>query len=68
MTKIDNSSVIERLRTWGPAPAILRRGADPLSITGLSPIITMVFCTGGLHLYYPRMLGGGGNLLIGDLS
>ena len=67
MTKIDNS-VIEAAQDLGAStPQILRRVLIPLSMPGITTGITMVFVPAVSTFIISRMLGGGGNLLIGDL-
>ncbi len=67
MTKIDKS-VIEAAQDLGAgAFGILYRVLIPLSMPGISTGITMVFVPSVSTFIISRMLGGGGNLLIGDL-
>lgn len=67
MTKIDNS-VIEAAQDLGAnTMQILQRVLIPLSMPGITTGITMVFVPAVSTFIISRMLGGGGNLLIGDL-
>ncbi len=67
MTKIDRS-VIEAAQDLGASPArVLSKVIIPLSVPGISTGITMVFVPAISTFIISRMLGGGGNLLIGDL-
>lgn len=67
MTKID-PSVIEAAQDLGASgKGVLWRVIYPLSIPGITTGITMVFVPSVSTFIISRMLGGGGNLLIGDL-
>lgn len=67
MTKIDKS-VIEAAQDLGAnTGGVLRRVVFPLSTPGVTTGITMVFVPSVSTFIISRMLGGGGNLLIGDL-
>ena len=67
MTKIDNT-VIEAAQDLGAAPlSVFGRVVIPLSVPGITTGITMVFVPAVSTFIISRMLGGGGNLLIGDL-
>ena len=67
MTTIDNS-VIEAAQDLGAnTMQILQRVLIPLSMPGITTGITMVFVPAVSTFIISRMLGGGGNLLIGDL-
>jgi spermidine/putrescine transport system permease protein len=67
MTKIDDS-VIEAAQDLGAnAGQVLGRVLIPLSRPGIATGITMVFVPAVSTFIISRMLGGGGNLLIGDL-
>jgi spermidine/putrescine transport system permease protein len=67
MAKIDKS-VIEASRDLGcNSVNVLFRVIVPLSLTGITSGITMVFVPAISTFIISRMLGGGSNLLIGDL-
>ena len=67
MVKID-SRVIEAAQDLGASPLkVAARVVLPLSVPGISTGITMVFVPAVSTFIISRMLGGGGNLLIGDL-
>ena len=67
MTKIDNS-VVEAAQDLGANVfQILGRVLIPLSKPGIATGITMVFVPAVSTFIISRMLGGGANLLIGDL-
>lgn len=67
MVKIDKS-VLEAAQDLGcSAPKSLWRVVLPLSMPGVTSGITMVFVPAISTFIISRMLGGGGNLLIGDL-
>lgn len=67
MTKIDNS-VVEAAQDLGANVfQILARVLIPLSKPGIATGITMVFVPAVSTFIISRMLGGGANLLIGDL-
>lgn len=67
MVKIDKS-VLEAAQDLGcNTPKALWRVVLPLSMPGVTSGITMVFVPAISTFIISRMLGGGGNLLIGDL-
>jgi len=67
MTKID-ITVIEAARDLGAdASKVFTRIVFPLSMPGIQTGVTMVFVPAVSTFIISRMLGGGGNLLIGDL-
>ena len=67
MTKIDNRT-IEAARDLGAnTKNVFTRIVIPMSMPGISTGITMVFVPSVSTFIISRMLGGGGNLLIGDL-
>ena len=67
MTKIDDS-IIEAAQDLGcNTRRILLRVLIPLSGPGIATGITMVFVPAVSTFIISRMLGGGSNLLIGDL-
>lgn len=67
MVKIDNS-VIEAAQDLGANMfRVLTRVLVPLSMDGITTGITMVFVPSISTFIISRMLGGGSNLLIGDL-
>ncbi len=67
MTKIDQS-LIEAAQDLGAGPRqVLTRVLIPLSMPGITSGITMVFVPSISTFIISRMLGGGSNLLIGDL-
>lgn len=67
MTKIDVTT-IEAARDLGAdARKVLTRVILPLSMPGIKTGVTMVFVPAVSTFIISRMLGGGGNLLIGDL-
>uniref|UniRef100_UPI003AEF4B44 ABC transporter permease n=1 Tax=Hominenteromicrobium sp. TaxID=3073581 RepID=UPI003AEF4B44 len=67
MVKIDNS-VIEAAQDLGASQFhILSRVLVPLAMPGITTGITMVFVPSISTFIISRMLGGGSNLLIGDL-
>ncbi|MDD2956121.1 MAG: ABC transporter permease [Oscillospiraceae bacterium] len=67
MVKIDNR-VIEAAQDLGASPLKVASSVVlPLSVPGISTGITMVFVPAVSTFIISRMLGGGGNLLIGDL-
>lgn len=67
MTKIDHS-VLEAAQDLGASGgSILFRVIFPLSIPGVVSGITMVFVPAVSTFIISRMLGGGANMLIGDL-
>ncbi|MCI5801932.1 MAG: ABC transporter permease [Oscillospiraceae bacterium] len=67
MVKIDDR-VIEAAQDLGANPLkVAARVVLPLSVPGISTGITMVFVPAVSTFIISRMLGGGGNLLIGDL-
>lgn len=67
MTKIDGK-VIEAAQDLGANTFhVFSKVVLPLSVPGISTGITMVFVPAVSTFIISRMLGGGGNLLIGDL-
>ena len=67
MTKIDNS-VIEAAQDLGSnSKQVLMKVIIPLSKPGIMTGITMVFVPSVSTFIISRMLGGGSNMLIGDL-
>ena len=67
MTKIPNS-VIEAAQDLGAnARKVLTRVLLPMTVPGISTGVIMVFVPSVSTFIISRMLGGGGNLLIGDL-
>jgi len=67
MTKIDNS-VIEAAQDLGASNGkVFSKVIIPLAVPGITTGITMVFVPSISTFIISRMLGGGGNLLIGDL-
>jgi spermidine/putrescine transport system permease protein len=67
MTKIDNS-IIEAAQDLGASNAkVFSKVIIPLAVPGITTGITMVFVPSISTFIISRMLGGGGNLLIGDL-
>ncbi|MBP3309910.1 MAG: ABC transporter permease [Ruminococcus sp.] len=67
MVKIDKS-LFEAASDLGSNPAsVLLRVVIPLSVPGITSGITMVFVPAISTFIISRMLGGGSNLLIGDL-
>ncbi len=67
MTKID-SRVIEAAQDLGAGPFhVFSRVILPLSVPGISTGVTMVFVPAISTFIISRMLGGGSNMLIGDL-
>ena len=67
MVKI-NSNVIEAAQDLGATPyGVFSRVVLPLSVPGIRSGITMVFVPSISTFIISRMLGGGGNIMIGDL-
>ncbi|MEG0750909.1 MAG: ABC transporter permease [Oscillospiraceae bacterium] len=67
MTKIDDS-LIEAAQDLGASMwRVTTKVILPLSIPGISTGVTMVFVPSISTFIISRMLGGGGNILIGDL-
>lgn len=67
MEKIDNS-VIEAAQDLGASPLkVFLRVVLPLTVPGITSGITMVFVPAVSTFIISRMLGGGANLMIGDL-
>ena len=67
MTKIDNS-VIEAAQDLGASKwRVMTRVVVPLSVPGIMTGITMVFVPSISTFIISKMLGGGNNILIGDL-
>ncbi len=67
MTKIDKSLIEAAQDLGGGRLGVLTRVIIPLSVPGILTGITMVFVPSISTFIISRMLGGGGNLLIGDL-
>ena len=67
MTKIDDS-LIQAAQDLGAGPRyVLGKVLIPLTVPGITTGITMVFVPAISTFIISRMLGGGSNLLIGDL-
>ena len=67
MEKIDGS-VIEAAQDLGcSSMGVMRKVVLPLSVPGITSGITMVFVPAVSTFIISKMLGGGGNLLIGDI-
>ena len=67
MTKIDDR-IIEAAQDLGANPfQVFSRVIFPLSVPGISTGVTMVFVPAISTFIISRMLGGGSNMLIGDL-
>ena len=67
MTKIDNRTIEAAQDLGANTKNVFTRIVIPMSMPGLSTGITMVFVPSVSTFIISRMLGGGGNLLIGDL-
>ena len=67
MTKIDQSLVEAAQDLGASTTKTLLRVLIPMSVPGISTGITMVFVPAVSTFVISRMLGGGSNLLIGDL-
>ena len=67
MTKIDNRTIEAAQDLGANTKNVFLRIVIPLSMPGISTGITMVFVPSVSTFIISRMLGGGGNLLIGDL-
>ena len=67
MTKIDNRTIEAAQDLGANTKNVFTRIVIPMSIPGISTGITMVFVPSVSTFIISRMLGGGGNLLIGDL-
>ena len=67
MTKIDQSLVEAAQDLGASTTKTLVRVLIPMSVPGISTGITMVFVPAVSTFVISRMLGGGSNLLIGDL-
>ena len=67
MTKIDQSLVEAAQDLGANTTKTLLRVLIPMSVPGISTGITMVFVPAVSTFVISRMLGGGSNLLIGDL-
>ena len=67
MTKIDNRTIEAAQDLGANTKNVFTRIVIPLSMPGISTGITMVFVPSVSTFIISRMLGGGGNLLIGDL-
>ena len=67
MTKIDNTTLEAAQDLGSNAVTTFTRVVLPLSMPGVKTGVTMVFVPSVSTFIISRMLGGGGNLLIGDL-
>ncbi len=67
MTKIDNRTIEAAQDLGANTKNVFLRIVIPMSVPGISTGITMVFVPSVSTFIISRMLGGGGNLLIGDL-
>ena len=67
MTKIDNRTIEAAQDLGANTKNVFTRIVIPMSMPGISTGITMVFVPSVSTFMISRMLGGGGNLLIGDL-
>ena len=67
MTKIDNRTIEAAQDLGANTKNVFTRIVIPMSMPGISTGITMVFVPSVSTFIISRMLGGGGNLLIGDL-
>lgn len=67
MVKIDQSLIEAAQDLGGGTYSVLTKVLLPLSLPGISTGITMVFVPAISTFIISRMLGGGSNLLIGDL-
>ena len=67
MVKIDNSEIEAAQDLGANTRKILTRVLIPMSMPGISTGITMVFVPSVSTFIISRMLGGGGNMLVGDL-
>ncbi|MDD3193722.1 MAG: ABC transporter permease [Oscillospiraceae bacterium] len=67
MTKIDNRTIEAAQDLGANTKNVFTRIVIPMSMPGVSTGITMVFVPSVSTFIISRMLGGGGNLLIGDL-
>jgi spermidine/putrescine transport system permease protein len=67
MTKIDNTTLEAAQDLGSDSVKTFTRVILPLSMPGVTTGITMVFVPSVSTFIISRMLGGGGNLLIGDL-
>ena len=67
MVKIDASEIEAAQDLGANTRQILTRVLIPLSLPGISTGITMVFVPSVSTFIISRMLGGGGNMLVGDL-
>ena len=67
MTKIDNRTIEAAQDLGANTKNVFTRIVIPMSMPGISSGITMVFVPSVSTFIISRMLGGGGNLLIGDL-
>ena len=67
MTKIDNRTVEAAQDLGANSFQVISRVIVPLSMPGVASGITMVFVPSVSTFIISRMLGGGTNMLIGDL-
>ena len=67
MTKIEKHTIEAAQDLGASFPQILLRVIFPLSVPGIASGITMVFVPSVSTFIISRMLGGGTNMLIGDL-
>lgn len=67
MTKIDNRLIEAAQDLGAPARMVFSEVVLPLSVPGIMSGITMVFVPAVSTFVISRMLGGGSNMMIGDL-
>ena len=67
MTKIENSLIIAAQDLGAPRSTVFSSVVLPLSMPGVMTGITMVFVPAVSTFIISRMLGGGSNMMIGDL-
>ena len=67
MVKIDNRTIEAAQDLGANTKNVFTRVVIPLSMPGISTGVTQVFVPAVSTFIISRMLGGGGNLLIGDL-
>ncbi|WP_040195958.1 ABC transporter permease [Candidatus Soleaferrea massiliensis] len=67
LTKIDNSLIEAAQDLGAPSRKVFAKVVIPMSMPGITTGITMVFVPAISTFIISRMLGGGSNLLIGDL-
>lgn len=67
MTKIDNSLVEAAQDLGAPSRTVFSSVVLPLSMPGIMTGVTMVFVPAVSTFVISRMLGGGSNMMIGDL-